>query len=160
MNRKMKAEHSNTSFWRLLAVAVLGFFGVSCGEAIDEDLEILRNARAMYGCPTADYSVKETVTDQDGNPIKGIIIKCLSDPNYSSVTSASGEFIDNHFGTDKPVYVFEDPDGPENGGMFARDTTRGADLYVVRKGTDNSKNPFGHTSYDATVTKKLKKVIE
>lgn len=153
----MKSEHSNTSFWRLLAAAVLGFFGVSCGELVEDNKDIM----VMYGCPTAEYSVKGTVTDEDGHPIKGIIVKSPTSPNFSSVTSARGEFIDNQFGSGlPPVYVFEDPDGPENGGMFARDTTRDADLKLVRKGTDNSKNPFGHTSYDANVTKKLKKVIE
>ena len=159
----MNRNRSNTSFWKLLAVAVLGLFGVSCGQ-LDEIFENEERGLVMYGSPTVDYTVNGKVTDEEGNPIKGIkvIAYCGREDDFTTTTSNNGEFSDAFNANQRyPSYIFEDIDGDENGGKFLRDTLRQGDF--TQNTTDwkqDDRNPFGHAYVEVTVTKKLKRETE
>ena len=98
------------------AVATLGFTGC----------EIIP-MRVEYGTPHGDFNVDIKVTDANGNGIKGIkVIPAEQDGTETLVTDDSGNAQRSYqlFGYPKKYKVyFEDPDGEENGGSFARDSS-------------------------------------
>lgn len=112
--------------YRSLAAMLLSMLGFStaCDKAgnIIDDVE-------MYGCPSADYEVSGEVTDEDGNPIKGIRVAVdwtegVDDYNLrhkdTVYTNSSGVYesrLDRYLAI-KPEslsLVFEDVDGEDNG---------------------------------------------
>ena len=106
-------------------LAMLGFSVASC--------------RVMYGSPEIlDWgivNIKGTVIDSEGNPIPGIQVKD-SYTDISSTTDASGEMEMSveHVWNQEFDLCFEDPDGPENGGTFARDTLFYKDMNIRQVG--------------------------
>lgn len=140
-------------------MAVLGFFGASCEKALEAE-ESEGGMLLMYGSPTVEYTVKGVVTDEEGNPIKGIKVTPVYNDSYSLTTSKKGEFSDAFYSTANcPYYIFEDIDGEKNGGLFAKDTIRANDLKeTVLSSEPDPKNPFGHIYMLAEINKKLKKV--
>lgn len=106
-----------------MLLSMLGF-STACDKAgnIIDDVE-------MYGCPSADYEVSGEVTDEDGNPIKGIRVAVdwtegVDDYNLRHkdivYTNSSGVYesrLDRYLAI-KPEslsLVFEDVDGEDNG---------------------------------------------
>lgn len=82
--------------------------------------------REEYGTPTVDFKVDITVTNIDGKGIKGIkVIPADNDGTETLTTDDSGNAKRSYSAIGSPkkykVY-FEDPDGEDNGGTFARDS--------------------------------------
>ena len=82
-----------------------------------------------YGCPSADYQVKGSVTDLTGTPIPGIRIEApygsVVDSQFGQIvqTDAQGQFTLKEFSNMKGIeIVVEDIDGEANGGEFLSDT--------------------------------------
>lgn len=103
----------NKLLWFLLSL--LGF-GTACS---DKDSNSPDDFLCAYGTPSATFSVKGKVTDEEGKPIPGIEVSLNSDSDIQ-YTDAQGnfEFVKSHtFHIDtKPMPLcFTDIDGPENG---------------------------------------------
>lgn len=107
-----------------LLIKLLALLGFACAESrcdIDD--------AKMYGPPYADFEIKGTVSDENGDPITGIRVTVRptaeSGPSLGSgVSNAAGNYVltglDLH-SNDIDV-VAEDVDGPENGGEFKSET--------------------------------------
>ncbi len=111
-----------------LSKAVLALLGISVvGCATSDDVVV------MYGCPTADYTVSGKVTNEKGEPLKGIVVSqnyaewlsgflTLEDlyPYYfETVTGDDGAFVMNVKAMEAPDSLYAiDIDGPENGGKY------------------------------------------
>lgn len=102
-----------------------------------------------HGTPSIRYQVKGTVTDEAGNPLKGIAVRlkdnfmnpAFKDPymQLDSVgTDEKGEYITNFVNDtgirDGLVLIAEDTDGQENGGLFRPDTIRLTDMEKKKVG--------------------------
>jgi hypothetical protein len=62
------------------------------------------------------------VKDPDGNPIGGILVRCMlggAEQNSTTTATADGSFKLSYCWDDCDVLRFEDVDGEENGGAFA-----------------------------------------
>ena len=126
-----------TRLWRRLVAAVLGLLGfASCSKEVYEERD---NYLVMYGQPQADFKLIGNVTDESGKPIKDISVTVkyhwhipnqpwvIYDKNdfYHDVninTDVKGTYQLSESIMDRPTdltLVFEDIDGPENGGDFA-----------------------------------------
>ncbi len=82
----MKIKYLKLKNWLLVTVA--GLLGMQQGCTFEE-----------YGCPEADYRVKGTVVNEDGDPISGIGVQKVRDWNnsdgewcYADTTDADGHF--------------------------------------------------------------------
>ena len=85
-----------------------------------------------YGVPYLELIVNGTVTDPAGNPIPGIRVED-SYTGISGTTDASGKVVGLALErTGEPEFdlYFKDPDGPDNGGSFARDTLFYKDMEI------------------------------
>lgn len=117
-------------------------FVVSCK---DDDPE----PAPEHGTPSIRYQVTGTVTDEAGNPLKGIAVRlkdnfmnpAFKDPymQLDSVgTDEKGEYITNFVNDtgirDGLVLIAEDTDGLENGGLFRPDTIRLTDMEKKKVG--------------------------
>ena len=83
-----------------------------------------------YGVPTADFRIMGTVSDQDGNPVKGarVAISPLGDSEWARdtvYTDAKGEYAKDLEGLELFREILpdlqakiEDIDGQDNGGYF------------------------------------------
>ena len=130
-------KNGMTRLWRRLVAAVLGLLGfASCSKEVYEERD---NYLVMYGQPQADFKTVGNVSDESGKPIKGISVTVKYHwhiPNQPWVIYDQNDFYqDSNVKTDdKGTYqlsesimdlptdvtlVFEDIDGPENGGDFA-----------------------------------------
>lgn len=95
-------------------LALLGFGFTGCEEHFGV---------CEYGVPTASFSLKARVVDEAGNPIQGIEVRTKEGDYFEDRTGVSDYLgnIDAHGsiwpGTQYEV-VFEDIDGPLNGGEF------------------------------------------
>ena len=98
-------------------ISLLGFTACS-------DKEI---PTAAYASPTADYKYMGTVTDEDGNPIKGINVVFQGSRNslhkefHRVVTDENGRYSTDYIhwntgGISQATYT--DVDGEDNGGHF------------------------------------------
>ena len=109
-------------------VTMLGFS--ACGGDDDDDPIIL-----MYGTPSVTYRVSGTVSaalSEPTTPLPGIRVRAeffgpegqTLDALADTLTDASGRFaLDVIFERSEPVrLIFDDVDGPENGGEFVSDT--------------------------------------
>ena len=151
----------------------MGFFamlfallGVGC-EAINEEIGI---TEMMYGSPTAHFSVKGKVTDENGSPIQNIEVSLYGVMNYNGQDYAVPK---NHqpVKTDtKGTYLIEmngipyttiqvnakDIDGSANGGEFASDSLRNSTYTFIKDKNDKSQWSVG--TADITMSNiKLKK---
>lgn len=97
----------------LSLLTLLGFGSCSDGDG-------LIDVPDMYGVPLANYQFKGSVTDAEGNPIKGIEVK-ISSAEDTILTNDKGAF-DTEFTNSADgshTITFTDVDGSENGGEFA-----------------------------------------
>ena len=139
---------------KMLCVAVLGVLGFS---ACSDDPE---SASVAYGVRVLKYCYKGTVTDEDGNPIKGInvVMKGRFDSKESSLTISTddnGEFKSGILvsSKDKVSEVeFVDVDGEANGGEFKSSTLKNGDM----TSKDTHKEENYDLEYSATVKLKRK----
>ena len=104
-----------------------------------------------YGTPYVELVVKGMVTDPDGKPVSGIQVRPFyrydgggkDYPGGKFLTDAAGvleKTLYETYGTPEVLnFAFEDLDGPENGGRFAKDTVYNKDLDIkkVDAGSDN-----------------------
>ena len=115
-------NHFRFFSWLYTAViALLGFAGCSDDPSSMAD---------MYGVPTADYKYMGKVTDENGNPIKGINV-VFQMHSYGDVapevfrieTDKNGRYSTDylkHSLSREDIYqvLYTDVDGAENGGEF------------------------------------------
>ena len=138
---------------KMLCVAVLGVLGFS---ACSDDPE---SASVAYGVRVLKYCYKGIVTDEDGNPIKGInvVMKGHFDSKESSLTISTddkGEFKSGILvsSKDKVSEVeFVDVDGEANGGEFKSSTLKNDDM--TSKDTHKEEN----YDFELSATVKLKR---
>jgi putative lipoprotein (rSAM/lipoprotein system) len=125
---------------------LLAFLGVGC-----EELGIVE---VMYGSPSAHFSVKGKVTDEQGNPIQNLDVsfhgvisneegQTMVVPNsYIPVkTDTKGTYVIETGGiipyTTIQVNV-EDTDGSANGGEFASDSLRNSSYTFIKDKKDKN----------------------
>ena len=113
-------NHFRFFSWLYTAViALLGFAGCSDDPSSMAD---------MYGVPTADYKYMGKVTDENGNPIKGINV-VFQKHSYGDVapevfrieTDKNGRYSTDYIHWDTggiSQILYTDVDGEENGGHF------------------------------------------
>ena len=135
----MKTEIYKLTRW--LCTLLLGVLGFTACEK-DEDINDLPCA---YGTPTADYMFEGEVTDQEGNPIKGIEVK-LNGYFYDHLSEESNFETSSDGKYSTRIYkdanfrikslTFTDVDGAENGGEFESQTIKPDDMesLQLRKG--------------------------
>ena len=167
--RKPKKLH----FFALL-LAVLDI--ASCQEIEQEEEEM----RVAYGSPTANYSVKGKVTDEQGNPIpeleitlSAVVSQTLPGGRYNESITRMHDFsgMGSSFKTDqKGNYDFQlhgwpanelqinvkDTDGAANGGQFAEDSVRTTQVAFVKNKKDTNPWYWGEAKVEMP-TVKLKK---
>jgi len=153
-----------TNWYNALAATLLSLLGFSsCSELGGGGGE------ELYGTPTSTFQVKGNVTDEAGNPIKGIKAKvevkygggAKDTPAY---TDSKGNYVlekRDMIGTpsekeeDRVKVIFEDVDGEDNGGTFANDTIKGKDLTI--KQTSKGDGDWNIGTFEITANAKLKK---
>ena len=117
----MKNHFRFFSWLYTTVIALLGFAGCSDDPGSMAD---------MYGVPTADYKYMGKVTDENGNPIKGINV-VFQKHSYGDVapevfrieTDKNGRYSTDylkHSLSSEDIYqvLYTDVDGEENGGHF------------------------------------------
>lgn len=92
-------------------------FSISSCEEIEGIIGV-GNSMCMYGCPTADYNVDLTVTDESGNPLEGIKVDFGHCPPADRFTDKDGKLKLELKRVTSPSAKLEDVDGPANGGEF------------------------------------------
>lgn len=110
-------------FCRML-LGILGVSAVSaCGEGILPAPEY-GPIMAEYGVPHADYVVSGKVTDEAGDPIKGIAVTAPEESRDTVFTADDGgyELRGEFFPNDKIEIEYIDVDDEDNGGYFAFQT--------------------------------------
>ncbi len=115
---------TNFRFFSWLCTTIVALLGFAACD--DDKLETI-DYPVAYGTPTADYKYMGRVTDEDGNPIKGINIVFQGNGNsinkelYRTVTDENGRYSTDyiHWNTGG-IYqaLYTDVDGEENGGHF------------------------------------------
>ncbi len=106
----------NKLLWFLLTL--LGF-GTSCSDNENENYIPGKDDVCLYGTPSATFSVKGKVTDEESKPIPGIDVRIRYD-DEGKLTDEQGNFVFSKsrtfsIGKDPMPLVFTDIDGPENG---------------------------------------------
>ena len=161
----MKAK--NKSLIATLCSAILALLGFASCEKIGG------TARDEYGCPYMDYKVMGTVSDEAGEPVKGIRVtyratKSLADdgtPCYitdSRLTDGKGRYAigeqSERAGWDKQLIV-EDVDGEANGGLFVNDTIHLEQALYENRGKQYKKGDgdWYQGGYEVNVDVTLKK---
>ena len=107
----------------------------------------------MYGVPTVSYELKGKVTDEAGKPVEGIEVSFerVSPSDSTLAGYAFGPVATTDSGgqwkvsfQDDPAAIlkvlYQDVDGPENGGPFAPDSAIVRNIEPVKDTTDS--NPF------------------
>ena len=107
----------------------------------------------MYGSPYAHYSVKGTVTDEKGSPIKDLEVRLYGVTTYEGQeyaipnhlepvkTDQQGTYhLEMSYGSyyDKLQINVEDIDGAANGGEFASDSLRSSTLTFLKNKDDKN----------------------
>lgn len=92
-----------------LILLLLAFLGLgACGEESAKE----------YGVPHADFELKGSVCDPDGNLLPNILVE--RDQHVKLRTGADGAYLFGWQGMSGTTTLrFTDTDGPENGGAFA-----------------------------------------
>lgn len=97
-----------------LLLALLGF-STACEKLKNEE-----KPYAMYGTPRADFRARGKVTDNEGNPIRGIQVRNEAYSDKGILTAEDGSYdISGSMFTSQVQLTFTDIDGPANGGEFA-----------------------------------------
>lgn len=126
---------------RWLCALLLGVLGFTACEKDEENIGDLPSA---YGTPTADYLFEGVVTDEAGNPIKGIEVQIDGSFERGSLrtlkheTAADGTYFTDIYkecGFVRSI-TYTDVDGEENGGEFESLTIKASDMeeLQLRKG--------------------------
>lgn len=140
-------------------LALLGF----------QSCNILNFGMCMYGQPHADFTVKGTVSDEDGKPVEGI--KTVVDAYRNSGGKSYLEFTDTLYtdksgkiesktttlfsGNDMNVYVtLTDVDGELNGGDFAENVIEKVPVVQVKEGDNSWYNGGFESEFEAVMKKK------
>lgn len=154
---KAKVKH----LFELISGAVLSLLGFSSCNTFVEIIE----PRAEYGMPHATFKIIGEVKAADsGKPVEGIVVKFSrgsEEPSWEEGTFNSDKDgkVDGSlqaWPSDKDIMLtFEDVDGPENGGQFARDTLRASDLKI--EFVEDKKSSWHRGVYTITFEEKLKK---
>ena len=146
----MKIKYLKFKNWFLALLA--GSMGLQqgCGEI----------GVAEYGCPEADYHIKGTVINEQGDAIPGIGVNQMRDWEnrngewcYEDTTDAQGHFFVNNRipGADNTVYVtISDIDGAENGSY--QDTVVGVSFDDATFSGGDGRWYQGTAEKDITVT--------
>lgn len=154
MNKKWISRYNSIL---TAGLAALGF--TSC--------DGLWNSPVEYGSPIVHYQVIGRVTDEAGNPIKGIKVTVADRYNYngsadgkvdSVYTDEAGKYASKQLRSmtiDEVCVVMADVDGDANGGTFANDTVKNKE--IVRKQTKKGDGNWDNGTYELTADKKLKK---
>ena len=145
----------------------LAFLGLG-GCDVLEDIGIIK---CMYGSPYATFSVKGTVTDEQGNPIQDLDVslhgvisndegQTMAVPSSHSPvkTDQKGTYLINIGGIPYSMIQVNvnDVDGTANGGEFASDSLRISNYSFIKDKKD--KNEWSVGTADITVPDiKLKK---
>lgn len=148
-----------------LLASLLTLLGFSACDFGDEPEE--------YGVPTAKFIVTGAVTDEAGNPVKGIevTVKEKEENSYSDITNdgkpqattdEKGQYTTqsllltafNFKGTSGIAVIMKDTDGNENGGQFKTDTLKADELTIEK--TDEGLGWVTGT-YKVTANKQLTK---
>ncbi|MBQ8047875.1 MAG: radical SAM-associated putative lipoprotein [Prevotella sp.] len=144
-----------------LSNKVLSALLVSMGFASCEDII---KSEDEYGTPTVDYHIVGKVTGPEGNPIKGIRVTARGFYDFNgrtqlqTFTDDEGKFatesIRDTWIDDGLRVVFEDVDGDDNGGKFAKDSLFSHELQskLIEKGSGWFKG-----KYELTAEKQLRK---
>ena len=130
-----------------MALSMLGFASCSIPAPWDEPVDMYAPPVAEYGVPTVSYIIRGTVTNKEGNPLSGIKVKTLWEGingERVSHTDSNGQVEVKtslySWDADGDIRIaFEDEDGPENGGAYARDTLFKKDLKI-----EKTSNGDGH----------------
>lgn len=153
----MKQRLQNWFDWLIGGIlSLLGFSATSC--------ENPKTIMCEYGCPNADYQVIGTVQDESGNPLKGIQVvtqdiygDVASEYKDTVYTDAAGKFSttpQNAFpGKQTVTVVFNDVDGPDNGGDFSSMSVEKAKYEKTKEGSGS----WYDGAYTATVNAVMKK---
>ena len=145
--------------YRIVAGALMTLLGFNACNIFEH--------RAEYGMPHADYTLKGTVKDESGKPIKGISVKYRRQDQYLENGWEEHEFTTDENGsvsTSLPIefpydpkelveIALEDIDG-EAHGKFAKDTLRKDDFKVDF--TEDKKSTWHQGSYVVTFDAKMK----
>ena len=145
-------------------LALLGFSActTTCGD-LPEPLDMYGSPVSDYGVPHVTFTYKGTVLDKDGKPIPGIKVTPIIEAGRGGDvqhTDANGQ-VEGRFGwletwnKERIGFAFEDEDGEENGGSFARDSLRYKDLSVdqVEEGSGWDEGTF-HADFQKVLTPK------
>lgn len=153
-------------WYDMLLGSLLGLLGfTSCNILVNPFI------RDMYGQPTASYKLVGSVTDEAGEPVKGIqvtfhpeLVNTSEEVNAWNTdtlySDASGKFSKDVLKYDWPdldnaVVKFRDIDGPDNGGSFKPKDVPVSALKVdqTRKGEGN----WNQGDFTITADAKLEK---
>lgn len=142
-------------FFNWLCTAIISLLGFA---ACDGEKEILYE----YGSPTADYKYMGIVTDEEGNPIKGINVVFQGSRNslhkefHRVVTDENGRYSTDyiHWNTGG-IYqaTYTDVDGEENGGHFE---DRIIETYKMEKEKTGEGNSWYNGKFILSTEVKLK----
>ena len=150
-------------------LAVLGF--ASCENAIDVIDD--GGGLCMYGQPHADFKAVGTVKDKSGKPIEGIRVAVQQHRHYEnseSVIYDQNDWYDNDTlftdvngqyelvrsvfdAPNRVTVVFEDIDGEENGGEFAK-AEANPKVVQTKKGDNSWYNGAFEAKADVKMNKK------
>lgn len=108
----------------------------------------------MYGQPYMSYEVSGKVVDEEMKPIEGIQVVGVE--NDTTYTAADGSFFISAKEWSSPEAIFEDIDGPENGGEFKtrHEYFPGIEMRQVEKGSGWYRGKY--VGKDVVVTLKKK----
>ena len=110
-------------------------------------------APVMYGAPSVRFSVKGTVTDEDGRPIQNLEVNLSGVDSYEGEeyviptgrepvkTDQKGTYLLDYSGVTPFTTIqvnVKDVDGPANGGEFASDSVRTSGFTFVKDKKDTN----------------------
>ena len=128
---------------------------------------------AMYGTPHVDFKASGTVKDEEGKPLEGIRVAVQQHRHFDNspgviydtndwyendtlYTDSAGKYLLERSpfnGPNEVKIVFEDIDGPDNGGEF-EPTEASPAVVQTKKGDNNWYGGAYEVSADVTLRKK------
>ena len=153
------------NFFRMLLGGILSLLGFGSCDVIGGGMV------CMYGQPHADFTVKGTVTDEEGEPVEGI--RAVVDAYFSWTDGAGNHYreldytdtlyTDSSGMVQRKTGLFDkssdvtvtltDVDGEKNG-SFEEKVLEGLQMTQVKKGDDSWYNGAYELKFEATLKKK------